>query len=66
MDDSFFLLFNAHHETLRFTLPGSVWGSQWTLMLDTVEGWIEDDVTYPAGGFVDVPSRSLKVLKRTI
>jgi len=25
-DDTFLLLFNAHHESLSFTLPGPKWG----------------------------------------
>jgi glycogen operon protein len=65
VDDSFYLLFNAHHENLQLTLPGSTWGLEWGEVLDTAEGWIEDDVTYPAKGLVEVSSRSMKVLKRT-
>jgi isoamylase len=65
VDDSFYLLFNAHHENLRFTLPGTTWGREWVEVLDTAEGWIEDDITYPAEGVVEVSSRSMKVLKRT-
>jgi glycogen operon protein len=64
VDDSFYLLFNAHHEKLRFTLPGSIWGREWDEVLDTAEGWIDDEIVYPAEGRVEVSSRSMKVLKR--
>ena len=63
-DDSFYLLFNAHHENLQFTLPGDVRGREWGEVLDTQRGWIEEVITYPANGHVEVFSRSMKVLQR--
>src|SRR5690606_40025158 len=30
-DDDFFLIFNAHHEPQRVTLPGEPWGRSWQL-----------------------------------
>jgi len=33
--DSFLLLFNAHHESVEFTLPPMSWGTAWTVALDT-------------------------------
>ena len=30
VDDSFYLMFNAHHEPLEFTLPEAKWGERWT------------------------------------
>jgi isoamylase len=35
VDDSFYVMFNAHSEPLEFVLPESRWGEQWTLALDT-------------------------------
>ena len=35
VNDSFLLLFNAHHEPLEFTLPAKEWGEHWVVMLDT-------------------------------
>jgi glycogen operon protein len=35
IDDSFYLIFNAHHEPLDFTLPEPKWGRRWTRILDT-------------------------------
>ncbi|MGH9010010.1 MAG: glycogen debranching enzyme, partial [Acidimicrobiia bacterium] len=34
-DDSFLVLFNAHYETLPFTIPKRDWGDHWVVVLDT-------------------------------
>jgi glycogen operon protein len=34
-DDSFLVLFNAHHESLPFTVPDRDWGDHWVVVLDT-------------------------------
>jgi glycogen operon protein len=34
-DDSFLVLFNAHHEPLPFTVPDRDWGDHWVIVLDT-------------------------------
>ena len=36
LDESFLLLFNAHHEDHAFTLPDGAFGERWTVVLDTV------------------------------
>jgi isoamylase len=35
VDDSFYVMFNAHSERVEFVLPESKWGEQWTIALDT-------------------------------
>jgi isoamylase len=35
VDDSFYVMFNAHSEQVEFVLPESKWGEQWTITLDT-------------------------------
>jgi glycogen operon protein len=35
VDESFFLLFNGHHEPIEFTLPEKKYGLEWTVELDT-------------------------------
>ncbi|HEY3885897.1 MAG TPA: glycogen debranching protein GlgX [Vicinamibacterales bacterium] len=35
VDDSFYVMFNAHSEDLEFVLPESKWGERWTIVLDT-------------------------------
>ena len=36
-DDSFLLLFNAHHEDVEFRLPSARYGASWGLELSTAE-----------------------------
>ena len=35
IDDSFYVMFNAHSEAVTFVLPESKWGEHWTITLDT-------------------------------
>ncbi|HEY0611479.1 MAG TPA: glycogen debranching protein GlgX [Chitinophaga sp.] len=35
LDDSFYIIFNAHHEPLTFVLPPADYGEEWELVLDT-------------------------------
>jgi isoamylase len=35
LDDSFLILFNAHHEPLPFTLPPAEWGARWCVVVDS-------------------------------
>jgi len=37
IDDSIYLMFNAHHEPLEFTLADSKWAERWTVVLNTAE-----------------------------
>ena len=64
VDDSFYVLFNAHHEPLRFVLPKENWGKDWTPVLDTAGTQTEEQQPYKAGEEVGVEARSLKVLRR--
>ncbi|MEJ2078298.1 MAG: glycogen debranching protein GlgX [Acidobacteriota bacterium] len=64
IDDSFYIMLNAHYEKLVFTLPSSEWGKQWVTELDTEVGWIDDARTHKAGGSLELQSRSLVVLRR--
>jgi len=61
MDDSFFLMFNAHHEPLEFMLPRGEFGARWIRILDTVESLPR---FYRAGQKVPVADRSLCLLRR--
>ena len=65
VDDSFYVLFNAHHEALRFVLPNENWGKEWTVDLDTAATGAEgEEGPHKAGEEVGVEARSLKVLRR--
>jgi glycogen operon protein len=37
VDQSFYVMFNAHHQALTFTLPEEKWGNRWTELLNTYE-----------------------------
>jgi glycogen operon protein len=58
VDDSFLLLFNAHHEPLEWTLP-TQWGGPWCVALDTTG---THDESVPVGGTIHVPGRAVVVL----
>jgi len=65
VDDSFFVLFNAHHEALEFTLPGPEWGTTAELLLDTyvLEGEGERGRRFKATEKISVEGRSLRLLR---
>ncbi|MFG3436237.1 glycogen debranching protein GlgX [Nonomuraea sp. NPDC047897] len=62
-DDSFLLLFNAHHDTIAFTIPKD-YGDMWQTEIDTAMPIILDIRLSRAGEAVDVPGRSVRVLRR--
>ena len=65
IDDSFYILFNSHHEPISFTLPTREWGRDWVKVLDTSEELPEEgEPKYRAGRKIQVHSRSLVVLRR--
>ncbi|MGH8869340.1 MAG: glycogen debranching protein GlgX [Actinomycetes bacterium] len=63
VDDSFLLLFNAHHEDMPFTMP-STFGQSWEIVLDTATAYLEDRPTVKADDELQVEARSLVVLRR--
>ncbi len=63
IDDNFYLMFNAHHEPLQFTLPGPDYGDRWIKDLDTWSGWLEEQKILKAGDSITIESRSLVVLR---
>lgn len=68
VDDSFYIIFNAHHEPLPFVLPPEKFGRSWLKVLDTAEGWIEDGgrEEFDAGTPIQVQGRSVVVLKEPL
>jgi glycogen operon protein len=71
VDDSFLLLFNAHHEDVEFTLPNNAFGPEWALELDTADprAFIADAGSprrFAARSVVPVTSRSLALLRRLV
>ncbi|MGH9487486.1 MAG: glycogen debranching protein GlgX [Terriglobales bacterium] len=67
-DDSFLLLFNAHHEPVEFHLPAAEATGRvrsWRRVLDTsVQAAPAEGVELAAGAAVQVEARSLQVLRR--
>jgi len=66
VDDSFYILFNAHYEPLSFTLPDSKWGQKWIKVFATDEPrFSEEEQDVEAGSEVIVESRSVVLLRRS-
>jgi glycogen operon protein len=64
-DDSFLLLFNAHHEDVEFQLPNEAFGERWEVELTTADKEERQrGKTQTALGPVAVMSRSLLLLRR--
>jgi isoamylase len=63
VDDSFALLFNAHHEDIEFTLPPARFGASWKCVLRTDDPDAGGDL-HAAGESVHVTSRSIMLLCR--
>ncbi|WP_181019726.1 glycogen debranching protein GlgX [Nonomuraea typhae] len=62
-DESFLLMFNAHHDTIRFTVPKE-YGDMWQTELDTAMPISVGVSTCRSGELVAVPGRSVRVLRR--
>ena len=70
VDESFYVMFNAHHDPLDFVLPEAKWGTQWTMLLNTYEAgdhMSEEDGSNElgAGQTLRVQPWSLVLLRRT-
>ncbi len=69
LDDSFYTMFNAHHEAVEFTVPEAKWGERWAVVLNTAEDTdhLSEESLGPeldAGGRLHVQAWSLVLLKR--
>jgi glycogen operon protein len=66
LDDTFYVLFNAHHEPLSFTLPSPDFGERWVTELDTSVALPVEDMyeSLKAGDAVEVEGRAVLVLRR--
>ncbi|MBC5774776.1 glycogen debranching protein GlgX [Pontibacter sp. KCTC 32443] len=63
MDDDFFIIFNAHHDPIKFKLPPKKYGAQWSKVIDTVTGHFnENGKLYSAGRMIEVGARSVVLL----
>jgi isoamylase len=62
-DDSFLLLFNAHYDTIKFTIPKD-YGEMWHTEVDTAMPIMLDVRMCRGGEAIAVPGRSVRVLRR--
>jgi isoamylase len=64
LDDSFLILFNAHHEPLSFTLPPEAWGGAWEVVLDADQPTTDGiDEVLEASTTREVPGYGVLVLQ---
>jgi len=64
-DESFLVLFNAHHEPMTFRMPTRRFGARWKLELSTAEPELEEGArSWTAREEVLVESRSILALRR--
>ncbi|HXH59628.1 MAG TPA: hypothetical protein VNL12_20275 [Iamia sp.] len=64
-DDSFILLFNAHHEDVDFVLPARRFGARWALELTTVDPALAAGAwSSPSRDQVEIMARSITILRR--
>ena len=65
VDDTFYVIFNAHYEPLEFDLPDLDWGKTWQQILDTARTSVEKNgPRYSAGAALHVGARSTVILRR--
>ncbi|WP_109473696.1 glycogen debranching protein GlgX [Ornithinimicrobium cavernae] len=62
-DDHFLLLFNAHHESVDFTLPEGIDATTWSVVVDTTGA--EHDGDWETGQTYSVPPQAVIVLTGT-
>ncbi|WP_161888075.1 glycogen debranching protein GlgX [Pontibacter russatus] len=63
-DDSFYLIFNAHHEPITYRLPSKRYGDKWIKILDTSSegGFEKEPETYAPRKTIEVEGRSMVLL----
>jgi glycogen operon protein len=63
VDESFYVLANAHFESLAFRLPSVEWGRAWVKILDTATGFETGEAArYEPGAELTVEARGLVLL----
>ncbi len=63
IDDDFYVIFNAHYDSLKFKLPPKKYGTRWSKIIDTATGHFDKNgETYGASKSLEVVGRSIVVL----
>jgi glycogen operon protein len=60
VDDNFFLIFNAYHDTISFKLPPQKFGRRWLKILDTAQNYFEES------GEVLVAAKPIEIAGRCV
>ena len=63
VDDSFYVIFNAHYEPLEYALPSEKYGKDWKKILDTFAGDVGEGQSFKPGDRLTVEGRSIVVLQ---
>ncbi|WP_207430147.1 glycogen debranching protein GlgX [Sabulibacter ruber] len=68
LDDSFYVIFNAYHDSLIFNAPPAKYGEEWQVVVDTFRDLVEPEnpTKYKPGESFHVEGRSVLVLKNPI
>src|SRR5690606_6904575 len=64
VDGTFYLVFDAHHDALEFTLPPEKYAPDWVKTLDTAEDMVNEDTeTFKPLQKIEVQGHSIIVFK---
>lgn len=63
VDDSFYLIFNAHFEAIEFKLPSEKYGKKWKKVFDTCDGQLEEQKDLKPGEIIKAGERSFILLQ---
>lgn len=64
VDDSFYVIFNAHSEQMKYTFPAATYGNKWKKVLHTHASEVEEgrEEEYEPGQTIDVPAHCIILL----
>ncbi|MET1054343.1 MAG: glycogen debranching protein GlgX [Pedobacter sp.] len=64
VDDSFYMIFNAHDEEIQYQLPGDEYGGEWRIVIDTaIAAPVSTTLIFAPGTKVPVGGRSVVLLQ---
>ncbi|WP_304067929.1 glycogen debranching protein GlgX [Pedobacter glucosidilyticus] len=63
IDDDFYVMFNAHHDTIIYHLPPDKYSKKWLKVLDTSEAKFDEETVLQSEDEIPVKGRSVVLLK---
>jgi isoamylase len=64
VDDNFYVIFNAHHESLYYKLPDVKYGKSWSKILDTsLDSFSTDETVYQPLSVIEASGRAILLLQ---